>query len=151
MNNGPLLSSSMSVPQIPQLITRTWPYLGGGPGQWGSSDVSVGALSRGFAATGPGLLGFCLCGPPRGGVVKGRRRRGRTRVAGRPLTTPVVDRAPAMIELISRPAADLDAVSGLSREPGAGRLEGPPETSQEPLFSNSRGVPAYRTRVTGKS
>ena len=45
-----------------------------------------------------------------------------------------MDRAPAMIELVSRPAADLDAVSGLSREPGAGRLEGPPETSQEPLW-----------------
>ena len=63
-------------------------------------------------------------------------------MAGRPLTTPVVDRAPAMIELVSRPAADLDAVSGLSREPGAGRLEGPPETSQEPLLAIAAALPA---------
>ena len=27
---------------------------------FGSSDVSGGALTSGFAATGPGLLGFCL-------------------------------------------------------------------------------------------
>jgi len=58
------------------------------PANSGSSAVSGGRLSRGNA---PRRLLTLRSRPDRaerGGVVKGRRSRGRTRVAGRPLTTP---------------------------------------------------------------
>ncbi len=78
-------------------------------------------------------------------VVKGRRGRGRTRVAGRPLTSPVADRTPAMIVLVSHPVAGLPAASGLSREPGEGRPEGPTETAGMPMCRSAfSGGPAAR-------
>jgi hypothetical protein len=52
------------------------------------------------------LDGFGLSIVSREGVVKGRRRRGRSRVAGRPLTTLGSSCSPATIALVSRPAAD---------------------------------------------
>jgi hypothetical protein len=57
----------------------------------------------------PGAPGFCLFVAPQGGAVQGRRRRGRTRVAGRPLTSPGVNSPPVAIAPVSRPAAGLQA------------------------------------------
>jgi hypothetical protein len=53
------------------------------PGK-GCPDIAVGALTSGVCARWPDVPGICLSGPPQAGVVKGRRRRGRTRPTGRP-------------------------------------------------------------------
>src|ERR1700722_15414041 len=59
------------------------------------------------------LVGLCLWLVPRPLTARrdrqGRRRRGRTRVAGRPFTSPGGNASPVTVALVSRPAAGLPA------------------------------------------
>ena len=83
-----------------------------------------------------GLVPRCLSGPQPGRLVNRRRRRHRTPLAGRPLTTPLAQPAPATIEQVSRPAADPLAAPELQpKQPK------PNVCAIRPTHGNGRGAP----------